>query len=246
MDNITTFNFKELFGFSKIYVLVSGGFDSTYLYEIIYDLYPHKTYPVNCYNPYEYNKTVKKITKNDDKMIFIQPGEYKDVIKNSFLKLPDAHKLRINREYHKKIFPCCRILKHKSFKKDNRFREKGSVVISGIRKREGSQRSIFLTQMEKGTFKSLINNKPSFYLRHKDSEILYCYPFRDYDYKELPLEIKNDLWDKYPYLQHSGCSLCPILVLFGLKYENERYDRSVQYAKNLGVFSEEYKRRIKR
>ena len=35
MENITTFNFKELNKFEKIYVLVSGGFDSIYLYEII-------------------------------------------------------------------------------------------------------------------------------------------------------------------------------------------------------------------
>lgn len=226
MENIIKFDFKSLEIFDKIYVLVSGGFDSTYLYEIIKKLYPEKTYPTNCYNPYEYNKTLKKIEGNDENFLKIEPKNYKDIIKESFLKLPEAYKLKEKKKYHKKIFPCCYILKHKNFKKDKRFKEANTVVISGIKWGDGKQRRLWLSQL---------HNRDQFYHRHQTGE-LYCYPYRDYSYYELPDDIKNELWKKYPYLEHSGCSLCPVLVLFNLIGEGKRYERSLQYAKQLGVF----------
>ena len=230
------FDINTIKKFKYIYVLVSGGFDSTYLYEIIRKKFPNKTIPTNCYNPYEINPTLKKIKKEDNNFISIKPGKYKDIIKKSFLNLPRAYEQKKKKEYNKKIFPCCSVLKHKEFKKDNRFKEENCVVVSGIKRGDGKQRRIFLTQLKNGSFKSLKNNKPTFFLRHKDSGILYCYPFRDHTRRELPDYIKNKLWMKYIYLEHSGCSLCPILVLFNLVGEGARYERSVSYAKKLGVY----------
>jgi len=235
MKNITTFNFKELEKFDKVYVLVSGGFDSTYLYEKIRELIsPWKIYPVNCYNPYEYNKTLKQIAL-DRNMIFIKPGKYKDVIKNSFLNLPKAYKLKKEKKYHKKIFPCCYVLKHKNFKKDKRFKSDNVVIISGIKQGDGRQRGIWLRQLSQGREpRNQSEGKTTFYHKHSNG-ILYCYPFRDYMERELPEDIKDKLWSKYSHLDHSGCSLCPILVLFNIYGEGKRYERSLQYAINLGV-----------
>jgi len=236
MKNITTFDFKELNKFKEIYVLVSGGFDSVYLYEIIKNLFPKKTFPLNCYNPYEWNKTLKQIEENDENFIKIKPGNYKDVIKNSFLKLPQAYELKREKKYHKKIFPCCRVLKHKEFFKDDRFKENNTVIISGIKRGDSHQRGIWLTQLSQGKEPcNQSNGEPTFYHKHKGGQ-LYCYPFRDYMVRELLDNIKNKLWKKYPYLEHSGCSLCPVLVLFKIVSEGKRYERSVQYARNLNVF----------
>jgi len=218
-------NFECLKDFNKIYVLVSGGFDSTYLYEKIKSLYPEKTYPVNCYNPYEWNDTLKRIEQNDTNFIKILPGNYKDVIKQSFLKLPLAYKLKEQKKYTKNIFSCCRVLKHKQFKKDPRFIEPNTVVVSGIKFGDGKQRRIWLSQLK---------NKDTFFHKHING-MLYYYPYRDYYKYELPDEIKDQLYKKYPKITHSGCSLCPILVLFNIISETDRYDKSLQYANKLGV-----------
>ena len=229
------FDLLELEKFDKIYVLVSGGFDSTYLYEVIKLGFPNKTYPVNCFNPYEYNKTLKQIEIKDNNFIRVNPKNYKDVIKNSFLQIPKAIKLKKQKKYHKKIFPCCRVLKHKDFMKDKRFKEKNTVVISGIKRGDGNQRNFWLRQLSEGREpRNQSNGKPTFYHKHKTGQ-LYCYPFRDHSKKELSDEIKNRLYKKYPYIKHSGCVLCPVLVVFNLISEGERYHKSLQYARNLNV-----------
>lgn len=233
MKNITTFNLEELNKFKIIYVLVSGGFDSTYLYELIRERFPEKMISVNCFNPYEWNKTLKQIEKEDKNFIKIMPERYKDVIKESFLKLPEAYIIKKEGRYHKKIFPCCHVLKHKSFKKDSRFKEEGAVIVSGIKRGDGRQRRWFLWKMANGTFKHLEKPIPTFFHRHKSRE-MYCYPFRDYMKRELPDDIKDVLWSKYPHLEHSGCSLCPVVVLFNI-YNALCYERSLLYAKKLGV-----------
>ena len=167
--------------FEKIYVLVSGGFDSTWLYEKIKEEYKERVYPVNCYNPYEWNDTLKEIEKNDKKFITISPGEYKDVIKKSFLKLPEAFKLKEQRIYNKKIFPCCYVLKHKTFKKDKRFKELHTVVVSGITYGDGKQRRIWC---------SILKKRGTYFHMHKEG-ILYYYPFRDYLHQELKDNMKD-------------------------------------------------------
>jgi len=235
LENITTFNFKELNEYHKIYVLVSGGFDSTYLYEIIKNLFPNKTYPVNCYNPYEFNKTIKKIKESDNNYISIKPNQYKDVLKESFLKIPEAIKLKKENKYHKKIFKCCNVLKHKNFLKDKRFQESNTIIISGIKRGDGKQRRIWLTQLSKGIEpRNQSNHKPTFYHKHLTKQ-LYCYPFRDYTKRELPDNIKDKLYSKYPFIEHSGCVLCPVLVVFNLISEGDRYFKSINYAKKLNV-----------
>ena len=221
------FDYKTLDQFDKIYVLVSGGFDSTYLWDKISTLYPNKSIPVNCYNPFETSKTLDKISE-DPKFLQVRPYakiNYGDVLRNSFLKLPEAKKLKEEGIYHKKIFPCCYYIKHKDFKKDPRFIEDNTVVVSGIKHGDGMQRFFWLTKLR---------NEGTFYHKHKEGQ-LYCYPFRDYMKRELPGRTKNKLLKKYPNLTHSGCYLCPVLVLYNIKSEGKRYKASIKYAKKLGV-----------
>ncbi len=76
--------------------------------------------------------------------------------------------------------------------------------------------------------------RPTFFHKHLTGE-LYCYPFRDHTERELDMGIKELLWDKFPTLEHSGCQICPVLVLFDLKHEEKRYKKSIDYAVKLGL-----------
>jgi len=213
MKNITTFDFTTLGKFKKIFVLVSGGIDSTYLYEMIYPLFPEKTYAVNCWNPYEQSKTLS-ILKKLPNFIEVRPEEqmkYHDILIESFLKIPQAEEARKRGKYHKKIFPCCYYMKHQAFKKDPLFQEQNTVVISGIKYGDGMQRRIWLTQLK---------NEMKWFHRHVWGA-LYCYPFRDYQKRELPKKIYQELSRTYPGLRHSGCRLCPVLVVFRDKIKDE-------------------------
>lgn len=234
MQNITTFDFHELQRFDKIFVSVSGGYDSTYLYTLIKELYPLKTYCVNCYNPYEISSTLLQL-KHDPFFIQIKPIEqynYGEILKNAFLKLPDAFKLRSKGKYSKKVFGCCYYIKHKSYLNDPLYSTPNSVVISGIKRGDGQQRFMWCEQLRK------LN---TFFHTHKQGQV-FCYPFRDYTKRELPITIKRALQQIYPTISHSGCSICPVLVLFNLKKESSRYIRSIQYAKQLGVIPSYLKR----
>jgi predicted phosphoadenosine phosphosulfate sulfurtransferase len=224
--------------FDKIYVFVSGGIDSTYLYEKLRKFYKDKVYPVNCFNPFEKNNTLDLIKKNDKNFIEIKPKrlklKYKDYIINSFNKIPYAiYRLKKFNQYDKKSnFNCCYYIKHKSLDCSKYLAKDNVVFINGIKSGDGKQRRIFLSQIRKGTFK--YQNESSFFLRHKRTNMLYCYPFRDYTYRELPNICLKQLRKKYPKLNHSGCFFCPVLVMFDLK-ESERYNSSVILAKKLNV-----------
>jgi hypothetical protein len=244
---------KDLNDFEKIYVLVSGGIDSTYLYEKIKEFYGEKVFPVNCYNPYEQSKTLTKIQNNDPNFIEIRPDEnydYGKILKKAFLQLPKARRQKRNGKYNKKLFGCCRVIKHKAFLSNDLFKQENSVVVSGIKHGDGSQRAGFLSQLRNGskyigTSKTPNNYyylmkgkaKPTYYHKHKTGQ-LYFYPFRDYFHRELPDIVIHRLRKKYPNLSHSGCQICPVLVLFNLKEEKERYIRSRRYASKLGVLED--------
>lgn len=242
MQNITTFDFSELNRFRKIFVLVSGGIDSTYLYEMIRSVCDSsKVFPVNCWNPYEGSATLKELEK-DPKFIRIVPGieyNYAEVLKDAFLALPKAREYKKEGKYSKKVFGCCYILKHKAFMANPLFSEENTVVVSGIKYSDGRQRQLWLKSLVDGITASkgtIILNAPTFYHIHKNGQN-YCYPFRDYKTREIPEEIVSELKQKYPLLAHSGCKICPVLVLFEKRIKNEpRLAASIAYAKQLGVY----------
>ena len=257
MRNITNFDFTKLGKFRKIYVLVSGGIDSTYLLEKITKIYPDKSYAVNCFNPMEGNKILKEIERQTEKYVSIKPNvdyNLSDVIKNAFKSIPEAIKLKKKGKYHKKVFGCCRILKHDMFKKDPRFSEPGTVVVTGIKHGDGSQRAAFLSMLRNGKLiigtSNTVNNyrangwdftpKPTFFHKHTWGAT-YCYPFRDYYYRELPEDIIEELKEKYNNIGHNGCYVCPVLVVFKIKSEGERYRKSLEYYRKVcNIKKQEY------
>ena len=189
-----------------IYVLVSGGFDSTLLYEYFKSVYPDKVVPVNCFNPYELSNTLDDI-KKDPKYLEVKPSssiDYKSILHDSFMRLNQAAKLRRDKKYHKKVFPCCKYIKHKAFFNSKLFKNPKSCVISGIRSGEGSQRRAWL---------SIIRNQNKWIHQHVGGQI-YVYPFRDYLKHSLPEYIKDELRKTYPNVRSSGCAVCPVITLF--------------------------------
>lgn len=219
---------RPLKTFYRIYVLVSGGIDSTFLYEKLKKKYGRKVYPINCFNPYEQSKTLDIIAK-DPNFRLIKPKElinYGEILKEAFLKLPEARKLKSEGKYHKKIFGCCYYIKHKGFLQKKMFKHPNCVIVSGIKKGDSHQRWFWLDKLAK-------NN--SFFHRHLTGQ-LYCYPFRDYTYRELPDIVVKRLRKKYPDIKHSGCEICPVIVLYDIKDDKDKYKKSIAFAKKLGVY----------
>ncbi|MCJ7481501.1 MAG: hypothetical protein MUO31_00895 [Thermodesulfovibrionales bacterium] len=236
VKNITTFDFRLLETFDKIFVLVSGGIDSTYLYEMIAPLFPEKTYAVNCWNPYEQSKTLNQM-KQEFSYMEVRPVshlDYKKILIKSFKLIPKAIEFRKKGKYEKKIFPCCKYIKHEEFKERELFKEFNTVVISGIKPGDGKQRGWFLKDLRNPpkNHNYASNPKKGFFHRHKEGQ-LYCYPFRDYFDRELPKKIIKQLRQKYPNLDHSGCTLCPVLVVFRDKIESKYTLESVKFYNKL-------------
>jgi len=219
------FDYKIVDEYKTIYVLVSGGYDSTLLLEYFSAHYRDRVVAVNCYNPYENSRTLKEIRKRY-RYIEIKPAkglDYKQILEDAFLMLNRQAIERHKGVYDKKGFNCCYNIKHKAFLSDPLFKQSGCVVISGIKAGDGKHRYYFLKK---------IRDQDTFFHRHAGGQ-LYCYPFRDYRHKELPPEIKLKLKEKYPTISHSGCVVCPVIVLFNLEKESSRYYRSLNYLKRL-------------
>jgi hypothetical protein len=250
------FNSEIIEQFERIYVLVSGGIDSTLLYDYFKFLFPKKTIPLNCFNPFEANDTLKEISK-DTEYIEIKPLEkinYGKILQESFLKLNEASKLRDENKYNKKVFPCCYYIKHKEFLKQDYLKNENYCIISGIRHGEGRQRGIFLSQMRNNPFKideihpyeleykkeskeifySCDNTYIGKFIHVHKTGLTYVYPLRDSLKKNLPKNILKTLKDKYVNLDHSGCSICPIILLFDLQEDAKKiFKTSIKYLKKL-------------
>lgn len=231
LANITTFDFQDLNQFQTIYCMISGGIDSTYLWEMCKQELLHRDYDapsvyiVNCYNPYEQSETLTQLSQLPN-FIQIQPPksiDYTQVLRDAFLRIPKARTLLRHRKYEKKVFKCCHLIKLDSYKNSPLFLDSGSVVISGIKAGDGKQRAYFLKDLR---------NEHTFYHRHKEGQ-LFCYPFRDYRKRELPQRVIKELRQTYPSLNHSGCALCPVLVVFKIKSEGKRYYNSLRYYNQL-------------
>ena len=229
------FDINTLKDFNKIYVLISGGFDSTLLADFVHAHYPTKTYFVNCWNPYEQSPTLQEFQGRAN-FIQVKPkGEfnYGAVLKQSFLNIPKALALKRKGKYHKKVFPCCYYIKHKAFFKDPMFLEPNTVVVSGIKFGDGQKRALYMNKLrnegkkfEKDFGKKC--DKVGFLHQHHKGQ-MFIYPYRDYTRRELPKDIKKRLTDSHPGIKHSGCSICPVLVVWGLRNEKSRYWKSMDY-----------------
>lgn len=259
LRNITNFDFTELNKFDKIFVLVSGGIDSTILFEYCLQYCDNeKVYAVNCYNPYETSDTLKEISKYP-RFIPIKPIhelDYKEILRKAFLKVPDAIEARKQKKYHKHIFPCCKYIKHDAFKKHPLFKGPNTVVISGIKPTDGTQRRLWLQYLRTGvpTTKGAkpLSEVPTFYYRHIEGQ-LYCYPFRDYKLEkdieylkgtDFPKDVMEELRKKYHTLDHSGCAICPVLIVFekGLRKNKKTSEKDLFRLENSLKYYEKIKK----
>lgn len=231
------FDINLLRPFRTVFCLVSGGMDSTLLAEACMESFPDRTQLVNCYNPYESNRALGRLRRrfpvNFQEVRQGEVVDFKAILTTAFRKLPQAWEDRLRGKYHKKVFACCRIIKHKRFLRLPRFKEPGTCVVSGIRPGEGQQRWFWLRKLRK---------QGRWFHLHQTGQ-LYVYPFRDYGPRDLPADVVGALRQVYPDLKHSGCRLCPVLVLFNLQEEGARYEKSVEFARELGLRTE-YPRRV--
>lgn len=238
---------KHLSQYDKIYVFVSGGIDSTYLYIKLKKFYNDKVIPVNCFNPFESNKTLNRIKQLDPLFISLKSKQlklpYKQYIINAFIRIPFAiNRLIIKGQYDKKTnFKCCYYIKHKALMEAKKLTNDNVVFISGIKAGDGKQRALFLSQLRKGSYKSLDKKEPTFFLKHKKTNMIYAYPFRDFTQKEFPSIVLRHLRKIFPEINHSGCYFCPVLVMFGLNDDAKRYNASIILAKKLNVNQNYYK-----
>ena len=149
-------------------------------------------------------------------------------IKKAFLNIPKAREIlkKTPDKYSKKIFPCCYYLKHKIFYdwiKANRSKHVNgkSVFISSIRSGESLYRMRFLLKLKKA--------KTHFWLI-KRLNVWYYYPLRDIGVAEVRKHLLQG--KSFMETKHSGCKICPILVLFNIESEGERYERSLRVYNN--------------
>ena len=81
----------------------------------------------------------------------------------------------------------------------------------------------------------LIENQEKFWF-NRQKQVWYYYPLRDTTTKDLDwLLTKEKFWN----ISRSGCRLCPILALFSLENEGERYLRTMRVIQNLEMASNE-------
>lgn len=244
--------FRRLNKFKRIYILASGGRDSTYAILKLMEFQYWITKPVTILFTDTGNETTSALitleklyqavtahnlelppSKKWSHLCLatkaILPKKPVFYIKKAFMKIPKAKQILLETpdRYSKKIFPCCYYLKHRVF--DLWIRENGfqsdpykGVFASCIRPGESLYRRRWL--------KTLRDKKLHFWFIRR-SKVWYYYPLRDImvrDVNELFLQSKKFLDTK-----HSGCQICPILVLFNIKSEGKRYSRSLRVYENM-------------
>lgn len=244
--------FRQLNRFKRIYILASGGRDSTFYILKLMEFQYWLTKPVTILFTDTGNETTSALitlekldqaikahnselppSKKWSYLILatkaILPKKPVFYIKKAFMKIPKAKKILLETpdKYSKKIFPCCYYLKHRVFDlwiRENGFQDdpyKG-VFASCIRPGESLYRRRWL--------KDLRDLKKHFWFIQR-SKVWYYYPLRDIMVKEVNKHFQQGM--EFMDTKHSGCQICPILVLFNIKSEGKRYYQSLRVYENL-------------
>jgi 3'-phosphoadenosine 5'-phosphosulfate sulfotransferase (PAPS reductase)/FAD synthetase len=219
--------------FQRIYILVTGGKDSTYVALMLHALRFWIKKPVyllwgDTGNSMAQNRKIMEglSEKTGWELIVIKNTLKHSPMKlviNSMKRLPDAKELLNEGKYSKKVFPCCYWLKEKPFmewlKKEDHSKD---VFVVGIKLGDGWQRRRFLLDMIEAEEKFRFNRM---------KKVWYYYPLRDtvtHDVEKV-LTKEKDFWNT----PHSGCRVCPILALFNIEKEGERYFRTMRVLKRM-------------
>ena len=217
--------FQEIEGYAPVYISVSGGQDSTYTALQFYNRGIQSTLVHN--NTLNRMKssitTLQKIQElTGYTFVELKPEvKFKEVTIDSFLALKKAKEMKDQQRYSKKVFRCCYHLKHKPFAKFLKSTPAGSIVISSIRPGESMRRSLFLRKLR---------NLNTFLNYHKRHKVMYGYPLRDFEGRSENSTI-IDYFRKIGWnVKHSGCNICPVLLLFNLfKKDPLRYVKSKRF-----------------
>jgi len=216
--------YQEIEDYSKIFITVSGGMDSTYTALEFYKRGLNATLVHNntFLNMKESKQTIKKLREYTGyPYIELKPPlEEVSRIQEAFLAIPKAQQMKENGKYTKTVFKCCYYLKEKPF----RTFLKGypeAIVITSIRPGEGRNRAFWLKKIR----------EENTYIHYKKKwKIMIGYPLRDMKVQEIRDYFKKIEWD----VKHSGCKKCPILLLFNMfKQEPKRYLASKRYLLSL-------------
>ncbi|MFX0132079.1 MAG: hypothetical protein ACFFDN_00405 [Candidatus Hodarchaeota archaeon] len=234
---------EEIRRFEKIYCLISGGYHSTTSALLLKDygfknviLIHNKTHleSKSCKNTM---KKVIEITgyKYIETQLDLNGETIWDIIKRSFQKIPEARRKldEWNREKKKfknmgqlkSIFECCDKLKKKPAKKFyNSINKEKSIVITSLAPYEGTNRRLrMVTLRKKQTYIDCIK---SF------GNVWHGYPFRD-EFHEA--KFREYLFSKgFSEIQHTGCVICPILILFN-HYDSHDYYNSLKAMARAGL-----------
>ncbi len=220
---------EEIKHFEKIYCLVSGGYHSTASALLLKDngfenviLVHNKTY-LESRSSKETMKKLQKLTKYP--YIETEPdlkGETVwEIMKRSFQKVSEVMEDRRNKKYDRKKFECCTKLKKDS--SDKFFAEEENfVVIDSSCPYESNRRSFYARDLR----------NRNIYLRFlKKRKFWKAYPFRDvYAEKYFLPYLKSKGFHK---VKHSGCVICPILIVWEIY--NENYYNSLKAMERAGL-----------
>lgn len=144
-----------------------------------------------------------------------------DILKESFMNLPQAELLLLEGSYSKRVFPCCYYLKERPLIQFAKTTDEMALFTSSIRGGESRNRQKWLANLR---------NILEYFNFDKKLKRFVFYPLRDTTEKDVNnYLLGTDFWNT----KKSGCKFCPILVLFDLKKENGRYERSVKLANKL-------------
>jgi len=221
---------EQISPFETIYCLVSGGYHSTTSALLLHDygfknviLVHNKTF-LEMKSSIKTMEQIQEITKYpyiEIEPSFLEGETVWNVMKRSLQKIPEVREDIKNKRYDRNKFECCRKLKkspgHRFFRE-----QENSIVIDSQCPYESNQRDYRLRE---------IRNKNT-YIREMKKGYVKAYPFRDFHSEKpfLPyLRSKG-----FSRIKHSGCVICPILIVFKM-YKEERYYNTLKAMARAGL-----------
>jgi 3'-phosphoadenosine 5'-phosphosulfate sulfotransferase (PAPS reductase)/FAD synthetase len=218
-------NLRILNRFNRIYVLVSGGKDSTYtVIKLLKNSFLIKSPIILLHNNTTLQKnsakTILRIFQGqieDQYSIFyeeilvtdyIDKDTTKIVSESAINEMPKAIKLLEAGKYRKNVFSCCYWLKEKPFEKWLQLEDHSKdLFVLSIKPGDSSQRGLFLARIRK---------QKTFFWFNRRRRVMYWYPLRDTKQKTVDQVLLQDklFWQT----RKSGCiGGCPVIKLFNKK-----------------------------
>lgn len=146
-----------------------------------------------------------------------------DIMKRSFQRIPKVLEDIKKKRYDRKEFECCTKLKKNPG--DNFFHlQQNFVVIDSSCPYESNRRGYYAYEIRK---------KNTFLRYLKKRKFWKAYPWRDILSEKQFLPYLNFTKKYIPKIKHSGCVICPILIVF--RIYNDRYYKSLKAMARAGL-----------